>query len=498
MKVLDVHPFHEGLQRNINMLARLETEMQAIERMMEELVAMEDSLKGQGGDAIRAFYKECHLPFLQFFMTFKSSFTDVLGRMDAALDSLEPNRSGFIREEFLEGEIEQGLKHIGQLTESLTNEANSIMNQVADIVSLPHLDDSEVQEGTRNAGLRRDETVNQLNEFDRSQTNALTTIADDLGMMETWIANIEGLFTYGLTGVNFPAEQWKAILSQSPLKTTLTHRTAPLAGIAGMAGLYGPGTLYGTSAYAFPGMFTYASPLANFGINDATVSTNSIIMTAGGQKISSELTCSAPADIMKSEQENKIGGFLKGVADFLILDDLNTIADPDASLVNKGIAVASLLPVGKILKLSKADDLLKINKVDDAVEETSDRVDDVAGKGKNISHPVLDNTRSGSALKKPDGQHGFNDIIDNYTPHAKEFEIAGGDGVKRNLYQIEGGMKYYDYKDVYNKDLRITERVTIVKDQNGIFEWIVDPTKGVTHRRFIPNGQITGSPNQRP
>ncbi|WP_431087555.1 contractile injection system protein, VgrG/Pvc8 family [Paenibacillus sp. 8b26] len=120
------------------------------------------------------------------------------------------------------------------------------------------------------------------------------------------------------------------------------------------------------------------------------------------------------------------------------------------------------------------------------------------GTGKDISHPVLDNARSGSGLKKQDGQHGFNDIIDNYTPYAKEFEFVSGDGVKRKLYQIKGGMKYYDYKDVYNKDLRINERITTVKDQNGIFEWIVDPTKGVTHRRFIPNGQITGLPNQRP
>ncbi|MBG9812056.1 hypothetical protein ABD68_10635 [Bacillus endophyticus] len=120
------------------------------------------------------------------------------------------------------------------------------------------------------------------------------------------------------------------------------------------------------------------------------------------------------------------------------------------------------------------------------------------GRIKNISHPVLDNTRTGSALKEPDGQHGFNDIIDNYTPHAKEFEIVGGDGVKRKLYQIEGGMKSYHYKEVYNKDLKIDEGITTVKDQNGIFEWIVDPNTGVTHRRFIPNGQITGYSNQRP
>ncbi|MEC1045864.1 pre-toxin TG domain-containing protein, partial [Bacillus safensis] len=119
-------------------------------------------------------------------------------------------------------------------------------------------------------------------------------------------------------------------------------------------------------------------------------------------------------------------------------------------------------------------------------------------KGNKIEHPVLDNKRVGSALKKPDGQHGFNDIIDNYTPLAKEFDLVGGDKTKVKLYQIEGGMKYYSYKDVYNKDLRIIERVFSVKDQNGIFEWIVDPNKGVTHRRFIPEGEITGLPNQNP
>ncbi|MCI1696915.1 pre-toxin TG domain-containing protein [Aneurinibacillus aneurinilyticus] len=197
-----------------------------------------------------------------------------------------------------------------------------------------------------------------------------------------------------------------------------------------------------------------------------------------------------------------IGGF-KNSADFIIGHDIAT-----GEKISRGDAVLGAATGGlsKLYKLSKSSGFNQFNKKVPQASQgqgtgnsmPSKQSKPTQGTGKNISHPVLDNTRSGSGLKKPDGQHGFNDIIDNYTPYSKEFEIVGGDGVKRKLYQIEGGMKYYDYKDVYSKDLRIKERITTVKDQNGIFEWIVDPTKGVTHRRFIPNGKITGVPNQRP
>jgi hypothetical protein len=121
-----------------------------------------------------------------------------------------------------------------------------------------------------------------------------------------------------------------------------------------------------------------------------------------------------------------------------------------------------------------------------------------AGEAETISHPVLDNTRTGSALKPYDGQHGFNDIIDNYAKDAQKFDLIGGDKVQRELYQIEGGQKSYEYKQIYDKTqgFNSIERTTV--DQDGIFEWIVDPTEGVTHRRFIPGGEITGKPNQIP
>lgn len=115
MKVLDVDLFQEGLQRNISMLTRLSTEIEAIHRAVEGLVQMEDQLKGEGGNAIRSFYEECHLPFLQFFQLFSVHYQQVLHQMEAALYSLEPDSFGYILETFLEGELEQGLTEIGQL-----------------------------------------------------------------------------------------------------------------------------------------------------------------------------------------------------------------------------------------------------------------------------------------------------------------------------------------------------------------------------------------------
>ncbi len=74
MKVLDVDLFQDGLKRNITMLDRLENEVEAIHHAVEGLVAMDEELKGVGGDAIRAFYAECHLPVLQHLVVSNNTF----------------------------------------------------------------------------------------------------------------------------------------------------------------------------------------------------------------------------------------------------------------------------------------------------------------------------------------------------------------------------------------------------------------------------------------
>ncbi|RKJ68627.1 hypothetical protein D7X33_24190, partial [Butyricicoccus sp. 1XD8-22] len=448
MKVLDVNTFQEGLERNLNRLTRLESEMKQIEITIQGLTNLEESLKGQGGEALRGYYENCHLPFLEFFNTFKASFSTVLQEMASALSTLEPDLSGFIRQEALEGEVEQGLNHAKQVTEELTNETNQIMNQVCDIVSLPNLDDSEVQAEVLKAKSHRDQTVEHLNTFDLTQTMALATIQNDLLLMRTWITNIESMMTEDVTDVNFPAEQWKAFASQNPLMIQLAARTQSMDSIIAMNPLLAPGMVGGANPYSISNIqLNGQQPLFNFGIQGATVSTNFVLFMKKREEIAKELSTTAQTDVDEiKEEENKLLAFLgdvgkgavelgkgalnvgKEVADFLILDDLNTIMDADASGVDKGIAIASIIPVGKVLKGAKLVDNIIDSNVDDVVKKSN--VDEVAGKG------------TGNLVGKLDGlTSAERKVVDDLLANGKNIEIiptSTQTGVKTPDFLVNG------------------------------------------------------------
>jgi hypothetical protein len=103
----------------------------------------------------------------------------------------------------------------------------------------------------------------------------------------------------------------------------------------------------------------------------------------------------------------------------------------------------------------------------------------LVAKGGAVENAVLGSSRTGSATKV-DPLHSFPNMVDNYVGGATKFSIPtkglGGTVVRQSdLYQLEGSLN----------------------GKQGVFEWIVDQGQ-VTHRRFIPNGQVTGFPNQVP
>ena len=230
-KILDVEQFKEGLQRNMDRLNRLEKEMAEIQETVRGLVEMEDSLKGHGGEAIRGFYEACHLPFLSYFQLFTKSFYDTLTAMGDALTALESSEKGYIQEEYLMGAVQEGIMTAQNVTEELVDEANAIMQEVADIVALPHLDDTDFQNEIQKAKNFRNHTIDQLFEFDRSQTIALSSVDNDIGMMKAWMENIESFYQKGLTDIGFQSDQWN-VISRSSLGMAIVTQQAPVGSVA--------------------------------------------------------------------------------------------------------------------------------------------------------------------------------------------------------------------------------------------------------------------------
>ncbi|KAF0816277.1 hypothetical protein KIS4809_4920 [Bacillus sp. ZZV12-4809] len=107
---------------------------------------------------------------------------------------LEPAGNGFIRQSFLDGEAAQGLVKTESITTSLTEETNTVMQKVSDIVSLPHLRDGEFSAHVRRAELHRRNTVDELITFESQQRQALDPIEQDLYLMQTYINEFSSLF----------------------------------------------------------------------------------------------------------------------------------------------------------------------------------------------------------------------------------------------------------------------------------------------------------------
>ncbi|EMR05311.1 transposase protein [Bhargavaea cecembensis DSE10] len=225
-KVLDVRLLEEGLDRNGEMLTRLKGELEPLLAQTEKLISMGEAFKGEGGSAIRGFYEACHIPFLKYAIMFCDEATSAMAHISSALSALEPSPDGYIDEPFLEAEVEQGLIEIGRLTDRLTNETNAIMDSVSDIVALPHLDDSVVQEGVRDSRKKKDDTVEHLNQFDADTAGSLRGLFDAVNQMTDWVVRLAGLFEEGSLLTEFEQSQWKVLTYNNEVRSAIEDAEA--------------------------------------------------------------------------------------------------------------------------------------------------------------------------------------------------------------------------------------------------------------------------------
>src|SRR5699024_12769991 len=94
-------------------------------------------------------FNEVHQPFLIYLYQSMVDYKNTLTEMKDATESFECHPSGFVSQEVLEQDVTDGFDKVKNVTTELTDEANSIIERVQDLVSVKKIDHSEVMDTVR-------------------------------------------------------------------------------------------------------------------------------------------------------------------------------------------------------------------------------------------------------------------------------------------------------------------------------------------------------------
>ncbi|MBU8655287.1 T7SS effector LXG polymorphic toxin [Bacillus pumilus] len=194
MKTIDVFELKNGIDQTLNKLKQQSQNVKSLEKQINQIISLDSALKGEAGQAIKDFYMECHIPFLQFFQIVIEEYSGALKKTKQALHAFESNPNGFISQSFIEQELDQGLKKAERTISDIVSDVNQALSRVSHIEHLPHVDESTFQQSYQKAWLETSKTIGLLHTFDREQTSALNETKSSLHTMKQYIDTLSKMF----------------------------------------------------------------------------------------------------------------------------------------------------------------------------------------------------------------------------------------------------------------------------------------------------------------
>ncbi|WP_082346965.1 T7SS effector LXG polymorphic toxin [Rossellomorea marisflavi] len=194
MKILDVDGFQKGIKEIEETLSSQKKQADQVAKAIQGFTDLDEAFKGKGGNAIRDFYRNMHLPFLEQYQSYLSGYQSVIKSMNNALQNLEPAPDGFMNEGFLENELQAGLHFAKQTTVHLTFEANETIKNVSDIVTLPKIEDETCMQYVAEAEREMSHSIEKVYEFDHAQTASLSSLQGQVDALEKQIMQLSPIF----------------------------------------------------------------------------------------------------------------------------------------------------------------------------------------------------------------------------------------------------------------------------------------------------------------
>lgn len=128
---------------------------------------------------------------------FLADFEKTLEQMQQSVQTFESSSEGYIKQEYLENDVEEGLDKVKRVAEGLSDEANIALDEVKDIVTLTKIDPGELVKSVQTGKQKTNNTLENLHELDRTLTAALEKVEKDLLVMKNYIEELSGKFKSG-------------------------------------------------------------------------------------------------------------------------------------------------------------------------------------------------------------------------------------------------------------------------------------------------------------
>ncbi|PAD36252.1 LXG domain-containing protein [Terribacillus saccharophilus] len=225
MKQLHNQSLHTDINQLLNQFDTKLDQMNQLRNAIVELVSNQESFTGATGNSIRTYYQNIHLPFISFYCASLENYKSSLQKLRETSFNLEENKSGVIKQEFLEGELTDSLDRTKRKAIDLVDEANSTFSSISDIVHISHLNTDDFKSSIDEAKRATDETVEDLVNFDSNNSEGLESVGDDILMMEQYVAEMESMVKNGTLSLeNYTPLQTNLSLAHSAIIQSLDSR----------------------------------------------------------------------------------------------------------------------------------------------------------------------------------------------------------------------------------------------------------------------------------
>ncbi|MGG1592433.1 T7SS effector LXG polymorphic toxin [Terribacillus saccharophilus] len=352
IKNLDVQDIQQQVDSTKDFISKTKENVEQVKQALNSVTTLHDGFAGNTADSIRSFYEEAHKPFLEFMESFLVQYEQALSTVSDQVLSFEPNESGFIRQEFLEGELTNKLQKAQDSLSATTDVINQQLNSVSDLASVSHVKDTVFLESIADAKKKITKTVDNMYEMDSNATSKLDKSEDDIQQMKTYMSKLRNAIDKNNISVeDFNITQFNSefFSYHNEFKLMAKGRNALATGESAEI-----------TAEEFNKLYPYIKNEKN--VIDEYYEWDGTYHTLKDGRIirhymhdtgeSYEFVDKIPEPRSKplSDTEEFVYGAVGGVWDFFT-EDLATVLNPEASSGDKFVAAAMFLPVGKPVKL---------------------------------------------------------------------------------------------------------------------------------------------------